>query len=35
MVDVLARMGMKSVSELRGRHDCLRRVRWGEEDGDD
>ena len=35
MVDVLARMGMRSVSELRGRHDCLRRVRWGEGDVDD
>jgi glutamate synthase domain-containing protein 2 len=35
MVDVLARLGMRSVSELRGRHDCLRRIRWGEDDGND
>ncbi|MGD0114431.1 MAG: glutamate synthase-related protein [Dehalococcoidia bacterium] len=35
MVDVVARLGMRSVSELRGRHDCLRRVRWGEDDRDD
>jgi len=34
MVDVLVQFGMRSVSELRGRHDCLRRVRWEEEGGD-
>ena len=35
IVDVIARFGMTSVSELRGRYDCLRRVRWEEEDNND
>ncbi len=35
MVDVLVRLGVKSTWELRGRHDCLRRIRRGEEDVDD
>jgi glutamate synthase domain-containing protein 2/NAD-dependent dihydropyrimidine dehydrogenase PreA subunit len=34
MVDVLCRLGMKSVRELRGRTDCLRRVNWAQEGGD-
>jgi glutamate synthase domain-containing protein 2 len=34
MVDVLCRLGLKSVRELRGRTDCLRRVNWAEEGGD-
>ena len=35
MVDVLSRLGMRSVSELRGRTDCLRRINWAEVDDAD
>jgi glutamate synthase domain-containing protein 2 len=33
VVDVLCRLGVKSVRELRGRTDCLRRVNWADEGG--
>jgi glutamate synthase domain-containing protein 2 len=34
IVEVLAALGMRSVGELRGRTDCLRRVNWADEGGD-
>jgi glutamate synthase domain-containing protein 2 len=34
IVEVLAALGMRSVGELRGRTDCLRRVNWAAEGGD-